>query len=604
MKIVKRYVPYFIILVMILAVGGKIYKDRLWEKYVPDEEIADYEEIYGLSEDEYLVVYNNTIMRNDKAILYDDVVYFSLDFVREQLNDKFYWDEEDEAVLFTTPTEIIKFIPEKHAYTIRSWSGASTGDEGYIVLRLFGEKYYIAAAYVIDHTHLEYTRYDSPRHIVIRDTWGEVQRAEITEDTAVRYQGASKSDVLAMAESGDTVTYLEGTDEWTRVVTDEGIIGWVESSDISELTAYTLEEPESDLPKYTGIVKDYRISMAWHQVMYYGANDEIEDYLYSAPGLNTIAPTWFSFEDTDGDIRDIGSSSYVSTCHSYGVEVWALFSNEFENDEGTLVFDSDRTAKLLASSSSRQNAIAQLMNYAEEYDLDGINLDFEYIYEDTAEDYIQFIRELSVACRYYGLVLSIDNYVPEYSYYYNRTAQSEVADYIVIMGYDEYNASSSEPGPVASSHFVEKGIKDTLEEVPAYKIINGIPFFTRVWSQYDDGSLESFTCDMEDAVAYLTNNGVTPEYLEDYGLNFGTYRRSGSVDEEGNETGGYTVKIWLQDSRAVAEEMKLINKYDIAGVCAWRIGLESGSDIWEQISDALAEGTTAWPETSETESED
>ena len=600
MKLVKRYVPYFIILVLILVVGLDIYKNRMWEKYVPDEEIADYEELYGLSDEEYLVIYNNQVMRNKNAVIADEVVYLSLDFVRENLNDKFYWDENDEVLIFTTPNDIREFIPEKHAYRIKSWSGASTGDEGYIVLRSFGEKYYIAAPVVIDNTHLEYTRYESPRHIVIRDIWGEEQRATVTADTSVRYQGASKSDVLAIAEKGDTVTYLEGTDEWTRVVTEDGIIGWVKSTDISELSAYNREEPKSTLPEYTSVHKDHRISMAWHQVMYYDANYDVDDYLDEAPGLNTIAPTWFSFEDTDGDIASIGSSDYVETCHEYGVEVWALFSNEFRDDEGTLVFDSDQTAKLLANTSSRENAIDQLMNYARDYGVDGINLDFEYIYEETAPHYIQFIRELSVACRHYGLVLSVDNYVPEYSYYYNRTAQGEVVDYIIIMGYDEYNASSSEPGPVASSHFVEKGIKDTVDEVPAYKVINGIPFFTRVWSQYDDGTLESFTCDMDDARAYLVDNGVTPEFLDDYGLNVGTYRRAGYSDEEGNESGGYTVKIWLQDSRAVAEEMKFVNKYNIAGVCAWRLGLESGSGIWEQISDALAEGTTAQPEETET----
>ena len=66
-------------------------------------------------------------------------------------------------------------------------------------------------------------------------------------------------------------------------------------------------------------------------------------------------------------------------------------------------------------------------------------MDFEYIRPENADDYIQFIRELSVKCRMNGIVLSVDDKVPEASNeYYNLKAQGEVVDYVVIMGYDEH----------------------------------------------------------------------------------------------------------------------------------------------------------------------
>lgn len=125
------------------------------------------------------------------------------------------------------------------------------------------------------------------------------------------------------------------------------------------------------------------------------------------------------------------------------------------------------------------------MDEADTYGFDGINLDFESLKEEAGVHYIQFIRELSVACRKKGLVLSVDNYVPApYNRFYNRREQGIVADYVIIMGYDEHYAGG-DAGSVASLGYVEKGIKDTLELVPKEKLINGVPFFTRLWTEKD-----------------------------------------------------------------------------------------------------------------------
>ena len=51
------------------------------------------------------------------------------------------------------------------------------------------------------------------------------------------------------------------------------------------------------------------------------------------------------------------------------------------------------------------------------------------------------------------------------------------------MGYDEHHSTSYESGPVASPAFVEKGIRDALEVVSSEKLINAIPFYTRVWRE-------------------------------------------------------------------------------------------------------------------------
>ena len=76
---------------------------------------------------------------------------------------------------------------------------------------------------------------------------------------------------------------------------------------------------------------------------------------------------------------------------------------------------------------------------AETYGFDGYNLDFESLKESAGPHSVQFIREMSAACRNNGLILSVDNYVPApYNRFYDRTEQGIVADYVIVMGYDEH----------------------------------------------------------------------------------------------------------------------------------------------------------------------
>ena len=56
-----------------------------------------------------------------------------------------------------------------------------------------------------------------------------------------------------------------------------------------------------------------------------------------------------------------------------------------------------------------------------------------------------------------------------------------MADYVVIMAYDEHTEGSYEAGSVASISYLQDGIEKTLEKVSADKVIAGIPFFTRLW---------------------------------------------------------------------------------------------------------------------------
>ena len=305
-------------------------------------------------------------------------------------------------------------------------------------------------------------------------------------------------------------------------------------------------------------------------------NDTLEELTANTTGINTISPTWFSFADTEGNLNSLASADYVNLAHSKGMEVWALFSNEFPGDDGLQYFDGTKIDEVLSYTSKREAVIASLMGYVEQYGIDGINIDFERISEEGADNYIQFIRELGIQCRAKGIVLSVDSYVPVYSKHYNRKEQAIVADYVVIMGYDEHFAGSEEAGSVASKDFVAQGIADTLAEVPAEKMINAIPLYTRLWWTESDGSLGTMALSMAEGWQYVQDNGAEATWLEDVGQYYAKY-----------EADGKTYQIWLEDSQSVGVRMQMIKDNNLAGVASWKLGRESGIEIWETIQSYL-----------------
>jgi spore germination protein YaaH len=207
--------------------------------------------------------------------------------------------------------------------------------------------------------------------------------------------------------------------------------------------------------------------------------------------------------------------------------------------------------------------------------MDGINIDFEQVPSEAGADYVQFLRELSIPCRQNGIVLSVDNYVPtEYTAHYGRAEQGEVVDYFIIMGYDEHYSGSSRAGSVASYEYVKAGIENTIKDVPASKVINAVPFYTRLWKISDGVSSEALS--MSAAENVLSQYGVTAAWDAETAQNFAEF-----------EADGAKYQIWLEDMQSISAKLNLMSGYRLAGVAAWKLGLEK-AEIWDAIGTYLS----------------
>ena len=329
----------------------------------------------------------------------------------------------------------------------------------------------------------------------------------------------------------------------------------------------SMSQSQFEAPVYTSISMDEKVRLGFHQVTRKEANSTLKEYAQTAEGMNVIVPTWFNVIGNDGTYTSLASRDYVEQAHDMGLKVWAMVEN-VSTKESVKELD---TKKLMSVTSNRRKLIENLMKEADTYGFDGFNLDFESLKAEAGPHYVQFIREMSVACRKKGLVLSVDNYVPSaYTAFYNRREQGIVADYVIVMGYDEHYAGG-EAGPVASLPYVEKGIADTLKEVPKEKVINSVPFYTRIWTE-KDGKTTSKAYGIRDAKNWIKENNIELEWQDDLGVYYG---------ESSNENG--VQSVWMEEEKSLGLKVDLINEYDLAGAACWKLGFEDRS-IWEIVS--------------------
>ena len=455
--------------------------------------------------------------------------------------------------------------------------------EDYVILKTEGSTAYIALDFISQYTNMEYEVYDNPSRVMIVSDWGKTTVATIKRDTQVRYQGGVKSPILTEVSKKDEVTIVESEENWKKVRTKDGFIGYVRNKDLKNEETKTISR-DFEEQEFTSISKDYTINMAWHNVTNSDANGSVLQKIAESKGLTTIAPTWFHVKDTDGNMDSIASADYVNYAHQANIEVWATI-RDFDGGINSY----DESYALLSDTSKRENLINQLISEALRVGIDGINVDFEKISEECGEHYIQFIRELSVRCRQNGIVLSVDNYVPKgYNMQYDRKEQGIVADYVIIMGYDEHFAGSPEAGPVSSYNFVKEGIEETLKEVPAEKVISGIPFFTRLWSETPKTEEELASQAGTDAAEYTMN--VDSQAL-------GMTSASDQVAQAGAEitwddkaqqnyatwtVDNVTYEIWLEDEKSIEPKLQLMKENKLAGTAACALGQEN-PDIWNLI---------------------
>ncbi len=512
--------------------------------------------------------------------LYRDTPYFSFDTVENLFTDRFYYNETEGVLLYSTRDSVItvhvgddsRYYESGSVRTDVPYRIAVVGNDGML---------YVAAEYVKLYADFDYQFYPgddkTPNRMQIYTKWDTERVASITKDTRVRYRGGIKSEILCEAAKGDEVVILEVMENWCRIKTKDCFIGYVEKDKLSDITEQSQTpvadayHPETD---YTITPPTDRVLLGFQQLD--GNRDDgagMKVLTASATGLNVVSPTWYYLNSAEGGFAGCSSVNYVAAAHERGYQVWALVEN-MTYGTGKEFDEYD----LFSSSEHRKALVDALMEEANSIGFDGINMDMEFsdaALAKTGEHYVQFLRELSIACHAEGIVLSVDVPVPTASNKpYDLHELGLVTDYVIVMAYDEH-WEGSEAGSVASIGFVENGIRNTIDAgVPADKIVCAIPFYTRIWC-VDGDTTTSRAVFMDTARQWLTEQGVEASWDEETCQNYAE-----------TQDGTATYKVWLEDEASMKARLGIITGLGVNSVAAWRLGMES-EGFWDLINGEL-----------------
>lgn len=559
MKNKKMVIPVILTAGLIIIVAILMIK-----KNMPCNDYMSLTDYYGNDKKGYTVILEDKIVQN-QALCEDGHIYLDYELVSGTLNKRFYWDANENVLIYTTATSVITVGLDSKTYRINK---SSTTKE-YNIAKLRGNKLYVALEFVKEYTALDYETYKKPDRVVLTYQFGTKQKwAQVDENSKIRFEPSIKSKILIDVKEKEKVRIIEeNTDEsgFDKVLSKSGVIGYIKNTSLGENYTYI---PKTDFveEKYPHTLLDGKVNLVWHQVTNQSANSSLESVLSGTKKVNVVAPTWFATSDNRGNISSLASYDYVDKAHSMGLQVWGLCDDFSPNM---------KIGKVLGRTSRRERLEKNLIAEAIKYSLDGINIDFENVKAVNGSDFIQFIRELGIMCRNNGIILSIDNYPPaDYSSYYAREEQAAVADYVITMAYDEYYAGSEEAGPVSSISYVKNASDNILKEVPAQQSIIGLPFYSRMWKETTKAGqtkLSSEACSMKYAEELVQDSKSQLKWDEENGLNYAEYTKSGVIH-----------KIWIENAKSLDLKLKEVNSHKMAGVAFWKAGMEK-KDVWDII---------------------
>lgn len=565
LRMKKKIIPVIVALVLIVVIALIGFGGRILDKYSYSKELADLDEYFQVADGELAIVLQDEKVEQ-KALLRENAVYFDIDTMELYLNEGFYADLGEQKLLYTTADDTVTTVFGGREYSDKSGSHPTE----YATCLLEGDRLYVAAEYVRMFANFSYEVFD--RHIQLYTQWGEKQMMEVLKDTQIRVLGGIKSPILRELEKGEKVELLNEMETWSEVKTSDSLIGYVENKRLGEGITET-EVPVTDYvpTEYTSLSLPGKVNLGFHAIGGEAGNDTLEAMVAEGKGMNVIAPTWFSLNDNEGNFRSYASAEYVQQAHGYGLQVWGVWDNfNFRNETGTDI----STVQVLSSTTKRQQLARSMVDTSLGLGLDGINLDYEGLPQECGEHYVQFLKELSVLCRESGLILSVDSYVPfNFNNYYRLDIQGQVADYVIIMGYDEHWHGSGDPGSVASIDYVSNGLDRTLQEeqVPPEKIVNALPFYTILW-QTEGANVTDQYITLNNVADYLQRVNVVPEWDEATCQNYAEW-----------QSGNVTYQIWVEDAESISVKLNVMKARNIGGVAVWRLGYGT-EQVWDLVN--------------------
>ncbi len=524
--------------------------------------------------DKISVVINNTNvtsrLKNDLKVD-DGIVYLSMEDMKNFFDKYIYIEDETKEIITTYDDKIASIGFDSNKLTL---NGSTKKTSAHAVRE--NDIVYLPISEMKDVYDIELNNITESNVITIDSTDREQVKAQTKSKISVKSKKEGFSRTVDKIDKDESVIVVKNDNNeisekgWTKIRTQKGKVGYVKTNKLEEIV--TTREAKERKKQIDG-----KVDMFWdYYSQYVKAPDRTGQVI---EGVNVVSPSFFYLDKDTGELKDnVGDAgvAYINWAHSNGYKVWPMLSN---SEAGIKV-----SSTILNSYSKRQQLIQSIVEKCAQYDIDGINVDFENMYEADKDKYSRFIIELTPRMLEMGIVTSVDVTAPDgdpnWSLCFDRNVLGHVADYLVFMGYDQYGTSSTKPGTTAGFNWVETSLKKIIDydEVDTEKIILGMPLYTRQWTVDQDGTVK------DKSVVSMMNikipNNVEKNWddtLKQYYIEY--------------VSGKNTVKMWIEDGNSIKEKVSLVTKYNLGGASCWKKDMET-SNIWSIIKNELSKVNT------------
>lgn len=508
----------------------------------------------------------------------NDIIYLSMDDIDVYYDCNIYYDSKYDQIVTTSADKVAVLKIDEKEIEIN-------GEKKTIkaAAKLVNKVYYLPISEMEDVYNIKITRNNNK--IVMESLDRKSTKGTIKKNVNLKARAKKLSKNTEKLSTGSVVRIADVDanslpDGWLKVRTESGKLGYIQEKYVKDIV---VEREETKKEK----IIDGKISLVWDYFSEYAKAPDNTGKKYD--GVNVVSPSFFYLGLRDMqkagavqiDIKqqarvkeNVGESgeSYIKWAKTNGYQIWPKFSNE------TLESTIDEFSEIINDYELRKIMVDDIVKYVEKYELDGINLDFEYMYKADKDAFSKFVVELAPRLRAVGACLSVDVTAPNggdnWSLCYDRKTIADAADYIVFMGYDQYGAYTV--GTTSGYSWVDNSINEMLKaNVPAEKLVLGLPFYTKLWKTKDGKRVDNPTTVGIKDVSKEVLTGINKQWIEEFQQNYIEY-----------EKGGYLYKLWIEDEDSFEKKLLLVNKYELAGAAYWRKGFESNS-VWEIVKEVL-----------------
>ncbi|HIW33660.1 MAG TPA: LysM peptidoglycan-binding domain-containing protein [Candidatus Paenibacillus intestinavium] len=287
--------------------------------------------------------------------------------------------------------------------------------------------------------------------------------------------------------------------------------------------------------------------------------------------------TIFSYHiQEDGTLLPLNDEALREVAIANGVTPMMAISNI--SDQG---FSGELISHVLNTQQSYTHLITTVSNTMMDRGFKALNIDFEYIPAADRELYNQFLRDITKHLHQFNYLVSsavapkinADQTGVLYEAH-DYKVHGEVLDFVIIMTY-EWGWTGGPPRAVAPLNEVSKVINYALTEIPANKIMLGIPLYGYEWTlPYEAGVSRARALSTEAATTLAREKKAAIEYDSTaQSPHFSFY------DENAKQH-----IVWFEDARSLQAKFNLVKQHGLRGVSYWKLGITADTN-WYLLSE-------------------